>query len=142
MQALIRVVPFLIAVLVCYLAYIFLSSVSPTSRIAVIERSVHQIYTCGQCTSCCITPLLVVIIVLAFSKILTKKLSGFTYQGGLTFSRLGLVFLISRFGKFFFLVKPSIFPTISIYFSNASWWLERSFRFVFNSAIDYFVPEV
>lgn len=130
------------AVLARYLAQVFLRFVLSTIRIVVVGDSIYQIYTRGQNTTYCMTRPLIAMIALHFLKILTKRLCGYCWQGGLTFHWLGLVFFFWRLEEFFFLVKLPAFPTISIYFSKTGRRLERSFRFGLDGFIEHFILKV
>lgn len=139
-MAVIGIILFLFAVLAYYQAHNFQGSVFLITKIVVIEGSVCQIYTCSWYTGYYTTCLLVAIITLAFSKIQTGRLRGCFCQKRLALSQLGLVFFFWRFGGLFFYVRSSIFPTISIHFSNPGCLLKGRYRFSLNSFIKYFIP--
>lgn len=132
LKILIRIVPFFITVLTCYMANIFWNSILSATKIVVIADNLWQIYIRGQNISFCITWLLLTTIALGFLRVLIRGLSA-QQKNRLVVSRLGLGFIFKRFGGFLFLVRPPTPPTTNFHSSNANKWPKCNFAFGINN---------
>lgn len=143
LKVFIRIIVFLIAVSIYYLAYVIWNSIMIATRTVIIVGSdVNQIYTGSQDTNCYTIQSSVIIIALGFIRILPRSLNTcFSQNNRLIISRLRLVFFFRRFGSFFFLIGLLVLLITSIYFSDIGKGLECSYEFGFNSFIKYFVPK-
>lgn len=144
LRTFIRMMVFLIIVLTHYLIHIFWKFVLTITWIVVIIRScVNQVYIYGRAFNYYIIWLLIILIILDFIRVLTRKFSAcFLQNSRLTVSRLSIMFFFQKFEDFFFFIKPLALLIINIYFSNICRGLEYSLELSFDSFIKYFVLEI
>lgn len=130
------------AVAVYNFAQIFLRFILSIIKIIVIEGGIYQIHNYNRKNAYNIMQLLIAIIALASSKTLNRSLSPYFWWDKVIFKQFSLIFFFSRFKKFFFLVRPTLFLATSFYFMNISRWTKCSHEFGLNSLIKHFVLKV